>query len=92
VSTGGGELPHWRSDGRELFFYSRPDRVMSAEVLQGAEFRTAAPKELFRAPFAPFSDFAVTPDGQRFIIVLSEGRNVRESVTLISDWRPGNLR
>ena len=90
VSASGGERPQWRSDGRELFFYAAPDRVMAVDVLPGQAFRTSAPKELFRAPFAPFSEFVVAPDGQRFIVILSEDRNVRQSLTLISEWRPRN--
>ena len=30
VSAGGGELPQWRGDSRELFYVSAPDRIMSA--------------------------------------------------------------
>jgi hypothetical protein len=92
VSTGGGELPEWRQDGRELFFYTRPDRIMSVDVPPGTDFRTGPPKELFRTMLAPRSNIAVTADGQRFIVVLAEGRTGRESVTLISDWRPANGR
>jgi len=88
VSSDGGDLPQWRSDGRELFFVAPPDRVMAVSVLSGDKVRTSAPAQLFRAPFAAYSTYVVLPDGQRFIAHLSEDRNLRQPLTVISDWRP----
>ena len=88
VSSGGGAVPRWRPDGRELFFFQPPDRLMSVEVLPGPSFKTSAPKLLFHAPFAEgYNSYDVAADGQRFMALLSEDRQLRRLLTVISDWR-----
>src|SRR5262245_31524897 len=71
VSTGGGNNPHWRGDGRELFYSARDGKLMAAPVRSGVSFETGAPVSLFefRAGNSPgFAPYAVTSDGQRFLI------------------------
>ena len=87
VSSGGGAVPRWRADGKELFFVQGPDRMMSVDVLPGPMFKTSAPKVVFRAPFAEsYNGFDVSPDG-RFMALLSEERQMRRLLTVVSDWR-----
>ena len=92
VSVDGGEVAQWRSDGRELFFYAPPDRMMVVDVLPGDTFRTSPPRELFRAALVRSAGFAVAPGGQRLVVSLSPDRNVRRSMTIISGWRPRETR
>jgi eukaryotic-like serine/threonine-protein kinase len=47
LSTGGGSQPRWRRDGRELFFVSPDNRLMSVSVTSGSTFSHAAPQALF---------------------------------------------
>jgi len=77
VSTDGGTDPQWRRDGKELF-YLAPDRtLMAAEVKAGATFEAGSPRPLFagRALAVSFvfavsspSNYAVSADGQRFLV------------------------
>ena len=48
-ATGGG-LPHWRADGKELFYITNGGRVMSVAVhpQEGDEFKSDAPVPLFQ--------------------------------------------
>ena len=39
VSTGGGEQPRWRRDGKELFYLSSDGKMMAAPVTTGDQFR-----------------------------------------------------
>ena len=88
VSSAGGAVPRWRPDGRELFYLQPPDRLMSVEVLPGSVFQTSTPRLLFRAPFAEtYATYDVAPDGQRFMALLSEERQLRRPLTVVSDWR-----
>jgi serine/threonine protein kinase/Tol biopolymer transport system component len=74
VSVDGGDHPMWRADGRELFFLSPTDEVVAVDV--SALAKTGQPGErrvLFRALAndiirESFPPYAVTPDGQRFLI------------------------
>jgi len=83
ISNGGGLRPRWRGDGRELFFFSRPDRVMSVEVEPGDAPRFSAPRELFRHPIEGFD---VAPDGQRFVGLRAADGDVSKPLTLIENW------
>lgn len=72
VSVRGGAEPHWRANGRELFYITPDSQIASVEVLaQGAEWKTGRVQKLFRVAvpeFAGTSDYHVTADGQRFVV------------------------
>jgi len=74
VSTGGGEQPRWRGDGKELFYLSSDGKIIAAPVTAGANFDSGTPVALFQAtPRQPVSSrdlfvYDVSRDGQRFLI------------------------
>src|SRR5207342_2807036 len=48
VSSDGGQVPRWGSDGRELFYRDSNGTMWSARVTaDGSELRVAAPERLF---------------------------------------------
>jgi Tol biopolymer transport system component len=47
VSTNGGFNPKWSRDGKEIFYLSPDNQIMSSEVNLGTAFETAVPKPLF---------------------------------------------
>jgi hypothetical protein len=67
VSVDGGSLPHWRSDGKELFYLSNEGRLMAVAVESGAELVLGAPHMLFM-PRTEVLAYDVNPDGRRFLI------------------------
>jgi Tol biopolymer transport system component len=77
ISAGGGTYPRWRRDGRELFYMnlSSLGRLIAVDVkANGPTFEVGTPKPLFdsgyvnRAHGFLYHPYAVTPDGQRFLI------------------------
>jgi Tol biopolymer transport system component len=71
VSQGGGTEPRWRRDGRELFYLSADEKLMSVDVATNAVFTPTPPKALFAVsrPRGSFSSqYDVAADGQRFLI------------------------
>ena len=79
VSVAGGMLPAWRRDGKELFFLEPGSgRMMAVDVVTDTEdFRSDKPHLLFQLPATaithasePGSHYGVTPDGQRFLVIL----------------------
>ena len=72
VSRGGGTEPVWARSGRELFFRAN-DSVYVVTVTPGAEFRGSSPRALFGGRFitATVTNWDVSPDGQRFVMVRS---------------------
>ncbi len=72
VSTGGGNQPQWRRDGKELFYIAADRKLMAVDVKLGATFEAGVPKTLFSTRVLTLTEFrnhyAVTADGQRFLI------------------------
>lgn len=85
ASVGGGHSPIWNKRGGELFYYDRTGRrLMSVPLSIGAEIRLGKPEPLFSVDLRPtlnFSQYDVTPDGQRFLVV---ERPASRSVTLLT--------
>lgn len=65
VSTGGGTVPRWNRNGKELFFRTG-DKMMAVDVETGAAFRAATPKILFEKATTGYD---VAPDGRRFLML-----------------------
>ena len=88
----------WSHTGRELF-YKSGSRMMAVPVDAGATFTPGTPRVLFemplpeRAPGNP-SRFAVTPDGERFLVVTTapteNGSRTTRMINVILNW-PGTL-
>jgi Tol biopolymer transport system component len=79
VSSGGGFLPRWRRDGRELFYLTAKGELVAVSVTREARLAVGETRRLFSPPVAspvgmsqPFfgSDYDVTADGQRFLFNL----------------------
>jgi Tol biopolymer transport system component len=70
VSSGGGQRPLWRSDGRELFYVASGSRLMAAAVTAAGASATVGPSStLFEVPL--FGGlYAPGADGRRFLIAM----------------------
>jgi dipeptidyl aminopeptidase/acylaminoacyl peptidase len=88
ISTGGGVLPRWRRDGRELFYLSPDLQIMVASVSTGgSRFAVERVVPLFSLNPKPVGwVYDVMPDGQRFI-VNSLGDEGRRPLALVTNWR-----
>jgi hypothetical protein len=87
ISTNGGTAPHWRRDGRELYYLSLDGRLMAVEVKTGATFRPGAAQALFETHGAP--DFDAAADGSKFLVVMPEGGAANEPVHVVLNWAAG---
>jgi serine/threonine-protein kinase len=90
VSAGGGTDPVWSRDGKELFFISGQQEMMTAEVAPGPAFTTAPPKPLFATgpytPIAPIASFDVHPDGKRFLMLRETTPTERNELIMVQNW------
>jgi eukaryotic-like serine/threonine-protein kinase len=75
VSSGGGQEPRWRQDGKELFYVSADGKMMAVAVTTAASFKADSPVALFqthrRQPVSAQDVFSydVSSDGQKFLIL-----------------------
>ena len=90
VSTGGGESPRWRADGKELFFLaSQHANLMAASVAwNGLELTLGTPHPLFQMHGIGYRMglYDPSPDGQRFLINDDTQTVSNMPLTLVSNW------
>jgi serine/threonine protein kinase len=71
VSSGGGDEPRWRRDGKELYFTVKDRQLMAAEVKSNSSaFETGVPTLLFEIQLSALgrNRYVVSGDGQRFLV------------------------
>jgi len=92
ISTGGGNQPKWRGDGKELFYLSPEGKVMAAPVTTGTKFDAGTPIVLFQANprdlVATSEQFTydVTGDGQRFLINTQMKQTDNLPMSVVLNW------
>jgi hypothetical protein len=87
VSTDGGAFPRWRGDGREVY-YLAPGNVLTAVTvaISGSAVTVEEPRSLFKTnpPNQPGYPYAVTRDGQRFLV--NSNLAPPNPLTVIVNW------
>jgi Tol biopolymer transport system component len=84
VSTGGGSLPSWRQDGKELFYIAN-ENLMAVDVKEvESNFEASVPRLLFAK--AGVIGYDVSRDGQRFLIGVSVEETSPEPITVVLNW------
>ena len=97
VSVGGGVMPRWRHDGKELFYISPDWKMMAVDVDTQPTFRSSTPRALFDTGMVdtgirngPMS-WDIAPDGKRFLIITDKTQET-SSLNVILNWRPESAR
>jgi len=89
VSTGGGNAPRWRADGKEIYFVAPDGKMMAVPVTtSGSTITLGAPVALFSTHIFTqvFTyQYAVAPDG-RFLVF---NRQIADAspITLLLNWK-----
>ena len=91
-TTGGGNEPRWRRDGKELFYLAPDGTLMSIVVKGGETFDADQAKPLFKTrPRQHISSgdlfsYDVAADGQHFLVNTDVGEAGATSLHLIQSW------
>jgi serine/threonine protein kinase len=93
VSVDGGVWPQWSADGSRLYFAGGDD-ILEVDVTVEPTIRLGTPRTLFTRrsfgypmPAGLPPGFAVSPDGDRFLIVQPvEDDSFDRSVTVVLNW------
>jgi Tol biopolymer transport system component len=89
VSSGGGGLPRWRADGAEMFYMTSGGRMMAVALHPaGGEFQFEQPHMLFQTRPIPdtWNLYDVSPDGQRFLLILPLEWSSAAPITVVTNW------
>jgi Tol biopolymer transport system component len=98
ISNGGGIDPVWRRTGGELY-YRGQNAMMRVSYTSSSEFRPSAPKLLWEGNFSAgngascgmpgvsSSNYDVTPDGQRFLMIKEQSGSIDgTNVVVVLNW------
>ena len=96
ISTAGGSRPHWRRDGKEIFYLGEDGRITAAEIkINGAALELGAVHSLFKVDavtnvggisFLDGSAYDVSADGQRFLVNIFLEDTTPYPATLEVNW------
>jgi len=88
ISTAGGLLARWRSDGKEIFYVAPDRQLMAVDVdTRGATLAVGQAHPLF-GPLILGRGFLydVSADGRRFLAVVAGEQKPNEPLTLVQNW------
>ena len=92
ISTGGGTEPVWSRTGGELF-YRDGTRMFVVAVATSPVFRAGRPDLLFDEAYdldpigLSAANYDVSLDGQRFLMIRSEGSDEGATVNIVLNWQ-----
>jgi Tol biopolymer transport system component len=98
ISKGGGQQPHWRGDGKELFYRvggGAGATLMAVDITLAPAFKAGIPKMLFQSPVGN-TTWDVTADGQKFVRAVQPTAAASgappEPITVVLNWAAGLKR
>ena len=96
ISTSGGTRPHWRRDGKEIFYLSEDNNLMAAEIrASGSTFEVGTVRPLFKTnpviavggiAYVGGAAYDVTADGKRFLVNAWVDEVSSAPITLVVHW------
>ncbi len=95
ISATGGSRPHWRRDGKELFYLTPEYKIIAADIeLDATTVKVGGVTPLVN--FIPFAGgnrdiYDVTGDGKRFLVVSPGDDEGSSPITLVVNW-PGEIK
>jgi len=97
ISVNGGAQPRWNKNGKEIFYLSLDSKMMAAPVRLSPDdqaLEAGPPVALFAVriaggplPGISKQQYAVSSDGQRFLVNLTANEGAASTITLIWNWR-----
>jgi Tol biopolymer transport system component len=86
ISSGGGIMPKWRADGKELVYVANSRAFYSVAIRPGPQgLEVGKPTELFSSIFVHLGHYGLTADAQQLLFDEVAGRP--QEVTVWIGWR-----
>ena len=86
ISSGGGAIPRWSRDGKEIVYRTLSGSMVSVPVTAGATFQRGQARRLFESG-ALTGSFQSSADGKRFLALVMEGENQAPPVIVWTNWQ-----
>jgi hypothetical protein len=98
ISSAGGFDPVWRRTGGEIY-YRNDNKMMAVAITTARQLKASAPLQLWEAPYSSgagsscgmpgvtSSNYDVSPDGQRFLMVRDDDTEIAETkIIVVLNW------
>jgi Tol biopolymer transport system component len=95
VSRDGGTQPRWRGDDGELFYRSSDGQLMGVDVREAVSgLEVGTPEVLVSADALTnvVGAYAVTADGQRFLVRMRVEGDVKQRIHVVTNWSSSIVR
>jgi hypothetical protein len=99
VSNGVGNAPRWRGDSHELYYFSGSGKIMAVDIAaKGSAIVPGTPTSLFdyaglaNMGHPTLYSYAVTSDGQRFLISGMKdagSTTAQQPIVVVMNWAEG---
>ena len=89
LSVNGSGPVSWRGDGKELFYLALDGTMMAVPIQAGDAMEPGIPQSLFQTGIATATvlrQFAVTEDGQRFLLLAPLPAESATAITVVLNW------
>ncbi len=88
VSTGGGTIPRWNPNAKELFFLAPDGTLMAADLTGNPKSPTGLPKPVFKPKgLSALAEWAVSPDGKKFLFPIPIAASTTAApFTVVLNW------
>ena len=88
ISPERGVLPRWSSSGREIFYWTEDEHLISVPVEDSQEFQAGPPQRLFKTAIrtAPGMQYDVARDAKRFLLNVPLQEPEVAPITLVQNW------
>ena len=89
ISNDGGFDPHWKNDGKELYYAL--DKLMAVDVKTSSGFDSSIPRMLYR--FKKSGDWDISSDGSRLLeLRIIAAQPTKPELTLIQNWTQDTIK
>jgi len=89
ISINGGTQPRWRQDGKELYYLAPDGKMMAVDVTTFSGIGSGIPRALFDTGLVvepTLDQYAVTPNGQRFLLLKPVAGAAPTPITVVVNW------
>ena len=89
ITTDGGVQPRWRRDGNELYYLALDGKLMAVDIRIDGRIESGVPRPLFDTKLrvdVNRDQFAVTADGQRFLLQVPSEDRSSTPITVVVNW------
>ena len=87
ISTNGGFQPHWRKDGKELFYLSAAREIMAVDIgaSKDGTFKAGIPQKLFQASVS-VTGVRNSWDVTSVLNLLGGATDQKPTITIVTNW------